>query len=209
MNDMRLIVRSRTDVDAADELIRGCDRFVYAVVRRETAGHETAMQRRGLDDSDLMQIGYIAVWKAARAFDPERGVHFSTLAAVCIHNDLVAALRAASGSCQCDSLSAEIPNRHRYEVTLESFLSAPDDTEREAVDRVVSEEIVKRVRAGLGSIRNRRSRELSCLVVAGVLAGLPQREIAKRVGCSQSYLSRRLVDLRRRAMLQWKAAGDV
>lgn len=50
----------------------------------------------GADDADLVQEGSIGLFSAIRDYDPARGVSFRSYAEVCIHNNVIAAVKRST-----------------------------------------------------------------------------------------------------------------
>ncbi len=70
---------------ALDRLVRATAPLVVSVARR--------YRHRGVELEDLVQEGNVGLVRAARSFDPDRGVRFTTYAVWCIRREIAAALR--------------------------------------------------------------------------------------------------------------------
>src|SRR5438105_526286 len=80
----------RNNVKDRDELIESCRAMVNYYARRLT-------QPNGpLDFEDAIGEGYVGLVRAANSFDPERGINFSTFAAISINGAIIDALRRVS-----------------------------------------------------------------------------------------------------------------
>lgn len=81
-----LILRSRAgDSEAEEQLIIKNSALVRSIAVR--------FRGRGCEDDDLYQIGSVGLLRAARSFDPERGVVFSTYAVPMIIGEIKRFLR--------------------------------------------------------------------------------------------------------------------
>lgn len=79
----------------------GCRACQDALIREHTGLIHTMLQRvehAGVPYAELVQAGRLALWRAVRGFDPERGVRFSTYGSVAIQRALWAAVRQARPS---------------------------------------------------------------------------------------------------------------
>lgn len=142
-----------------------------------------------LDPSDMISIGSIGLLKAIETFRFDKGTQFATYAARCIENEILMAIRAGKKHKACVSLTSPIgADKEGNEITLVDTLEEPDGdvalkVEREACASELRE-IVKKVLD---------EREYTIIKYRYGLDGaevLPQREIAKLLGISRSYISR-------------------
>lgn len=143
--------------------------------------------KRLADDEDMKQEALIGLWRACRAFDPEKGCEFSTLAFPCIKNAILQALRRKGREFEADaSLDAEprsIAMRDAYSTaTLGDIVEDPHALdEHNAID---ANHFLQELPAD--------KRQLVVLK----MQGMTQREIAQGCGISQAEVSRRLKRLR-------------
>ena len=142
-----------------------------------------------LDPSDMISIGSIGLLKAIETFKFDKGTQFATYAARCIENEILMAIRANKKHKACVSLTSAIgSDKEGNEITLVDTLEEPEGdvsikVEKEAC-RAELREIVRRVLD---------EREYTIIKYRYGLDGcdvLPQREIAKLLGISRSYISR-------------------
>src|SRR5439155_1368192 len=84
----------------------------------------------------LESYGYIGLVQAARAYDPARGVAFSTYAYHCIENSIRAQLlRASRREFECLSLDALMGDPEEGNPLVEMIADETVDAERQAIDR--------------------------------------------------------------------------
>jgi RNA polymerase sporulation-specific sigma factor len=142
----------------------------------------------GEDPDDLISIGTIGLIKAVNTYDPAKGTKLATYAAKCIENEILMYLRAAKKSANEVSLFDPIGvDKEGNEVTLLDILGTDPDAVAETVEKGYEYQRIQRHLARLDA-REREVLEMRY----GILGGLrrTQREIARRLGISRSYVSR-------------------
>jgi RNA polymerase sigma factor (sigma-70 family) len=96
----------------------------------------------GIDRDDLESYGYIGLVQAARAYDPSRGVAFSTYAYHCIENTIRAQLqRASRREFDCTSLDAMIGDDEDGTPLAELIPDQTANAETQALDSAEHEAI--------------------------------------------------------------------
>ena len=141
------------------------------------------------DTEDLLSIGTIGLIKAVVTFDPDKSVRLGTYAARCIENELLMHLRAKKKTSREVSLYDPIgTDREGNEIQLFDIIETEeDDAHRKIELKDDIQTLYQRVEAAL-SPRER--------LVLKMRYGLyneeeyTQREIAKQLGISRSYVSR-------------------
>lgn len=136
---------------------------------------------------DLISIGTIGLIKAINTFDVERA-KFSTYASRCIHNEILMCLRSKQKDSVLVSIEQPIgSDKEGNEVTWENYLG----TDPEVVyDEVEAYQERERLRLAVEKLP---SKERTVIIQRYGLNGLEprcQREIAKEMGISRSYVSR-------------------
>ena len=142
----------------------------------------------GVNVEDLVSIGTIGLIKAVNTFKIEKNIKLATYASRCIENEILMYLRRSS--------------RTKGEVSLDEPLNVDWDgnelllsdilgTENDEVYGHIEEEVNRKL---LGYAMNKLSyREKEIVQMRFGLAGgreLTQKEVADRMGISQSYISR-------------------
>ena len=142
-----------------------------------------------LDPSDMISIGYIGLLKAIETFKYDKGTQFATYAARCIENEILMAIRASKKHKVCVSLTAPIgSDKEGNEIALVDTLEEPDG---DVALKVEKEECAAELREIVKNVLDER--EYTIIKYRYGLDGvevLPQREIAKLLGISRSYISR-------------------
>ena len=169
------------DIHARNQLIEHNLRLVAHIVKKYDQG-------KG-DAEDLISIGTIGLIKGIQTFDGQKGVRLATYAARCIENEILMHLRAQKKVKKDVSLHEPIgQDKEGNEVSLLDVLG--DDGEDGIVETIAYRIERDQIYEGLRSL-SRREREI-ILARFGLLQGeeKTQREIAKELGISRSYVSR-------------------
>ncbi len=166
--------------DAREKLISHNMRLVVHIAKKYVDA---------LDPSDMVSIGSIGLLKAIDTFKFDKGTQFATYAARCIENEILMAIRANKKHKVCVSLSASVGmDKDGNEISLVDTLEEPD---MDVATKVEKQECAKQLRDILKKVLDER--EYKIIRYRYGLDGadvLPQREIAKLLGISRSYISR-------------------
>jgi len=142
----------------------------------------------GDDKDDIISIGTIGLIKAINTFDTGKGTKLATYAARCIENEILMHLRATKKNKGEVSLYDPIGiDKEGNEITLVDVLG----TDPELVPDLVQNNV--EFQQMLGRIKYLSKRERKVVEMRfGLLNGIrkTQREIAKMLGISRSYVSR-------------------
>lgn len=142
----------------------------------------------GCTNEDIISIGTIGLIKAVRSFDPEKNIKLATYASRCIENEILMFMRKASQ--HRTEISIDEPLNIDWdgnELLLSDILSSDEESaaeklEHECERRALMDEIARL------SPRERQIMELRFGLNGG--RELTQKEVADRIGISQSYISR-------------------
>ncbi|SDW91188.1 RNA polymerase sporulation sigma factor SigK [Paenibacillus sp. CF384] len=141
------------------------------------------------DTEDLISIGTIGLIKAIESYSPDKGTKLATFAARCIENEILMHFRSKKKSSKDISLNDPIgTDKEGNEISLIDILGTEQDEVLEKVQLSIEKSKIYRNL----DILDAREREV---VVArfGLETGgeeRTQREIAKDLGISRSYVSR-------------------
>ena len=169
------------DTEARNMLIEHNLRLVAHVAKK--------YQSPEYDTDDLISIGIIGLIKAVMTFDSEKNSRLATYAARCIENELLMMLRSRK------KLTREVSMYEKIGIDQEGReLQLMDILESEPVDVVENletEKNIRHLRACLGDVLDEREFQVICERYG--LCGKKektQREIARSLGISRSYVSR-------------------
>lgn len=145
-------------------------------------------ENAGVNVEDLISIGTIGLIKAVNTFNPDKNIKLATYASRCIENEILMYLRRNS--------------RNRAEVSFDEPLNVDWDgnelllsdvlgTESDIVYNHIEEEVNRNL---LGyAMRKLTNREKQIMEMRfGLISGheMTQKEVADKMGISQSYISR-------------------
>ena len=168
------------DIDAKNKLIEHNLRLVAHITKK----YYTA----GCDQDDLISIGTIGLIKAIGTFVPNRGIRLATYASRCIENEILMYFRNLKKTAQDVYISDPIDNdKDGNTLTLIDVIADEGDIEEE-IDTKMK---IEKLRVILNGTLDQRETEIIKLRYG--LNGeneLTQREIAKKLNISRSYVSR-------------------
>lgn len=168
------------DRAARDALIVHNLRLVVYIARK----YETS----GAGIEDLISIGSIGLIKAVETFKADRGIKLATYASRCIENEILMYLRKISGQRAEVSIDEPLNSDSDGNELLLSDVLGSDGSD---VSRNVESEAERTVLMEFVSRLGAREREITELRFG--LCGrreLTQKEVADKLGISQSYISR-------------------
>jgi RNA polymerase sporulation-specific sigma factor len=142
----------------------------------------------GEDVDDLISIGCVGLIKAIDTFDPAKGVRLATYAARCIENEILMHLRNLRKSRTEVSLYDPIGvDREGNEITLLDILGSDADAVPDEVTTGLQWEAVRRY---LSALDPKERLVIETRFGIGQSHRVTQREIARTLGISRSYVSR-------------------
>lgn len=142
----------------------------------------------GVGLEDLISIGTIGLIKAVNTFDPEKKNKLATYASRCIENEVLMYLRHTARSRY--EISLDEPLRRDWDGN-ELLLSDVLGTEGDLVYRRMDEHVEKQLlREALKKLSRREKQIMQLRFGLDGEKELTQKEVADRLGISQSYISR-------------------
>ena len=168
------------DIEARNKLIEHNLRLVAHIAKKYAKNQE--------DGEELISIGTIGLIKGIMSYDGSKGTRLATYAARCIENELLMLMRSNKKSQNDVSLNDPIgTDKEGNQILLVDVMS----TEEEISDIIELKSQVKKLRENMLSELDERER----LIIEkryGLNGEKPltQREIAKNLGISRSYISR-------------------
>jgi RNA polymerase sporulation-specific sigma factor len=143
----------------------------------------------GKEVDDLISIGTVGLIKAIDSFDSSKGTRLATYAARCIENEILMLIRNNKKTKGEVYLQEPIGiDKEGNEISLMDVLSSDDDSIIEVVENKIQ---VKKLYSKIDNCLAQREK-LVIEMRYGLLDGKPktQREIAKLLNISRSYVSR-------------------
>ena len=142
----------------------------------------------GHESDDLISTGTIGLIKAIESFDYHKGTKLATYAARCIENEILMYLRANKTKQNEVSLQDPIgQDKEGNEILRIDVLGSDSDT---IMDEIEHKMEVRKLHSKLSCLKGREKEIIERRY--GLYNGIPetQREIAKKLGISRSYVSR-------------------
>ena len=169
----------RNDMEARNTLIEHNLRLVAHIIKKYYSSVR--------DQDDLISIGTIGLIKAVGTFDYTKGTRFATYASRCIENEILMHFRASKKTAQDVSISDPIDtDKEGNPLTLMDVISE-DDTILDDLDlKINAEKLYRYIRESLDD----REQEIIEWRYGLIGDGLTQREVAKKLNISRSYVSR-------------------
>ena len=168
------------DQRARQTLIEHNLRLVVYIARR--------FENTGINIEDLISIGTIGLIKAVGTYQPARSIKLATYASRCIENEILMYLRKTSS--QKTELSFDEPLNTDWdgkELLLSDVLGTDSDVVMRPIEADADRQMLAEAVAKLSP------RERDIITMRFGLGGgreLTQKEVADRLGISQSYISR-------------------
>ena len=179
--EAELLEKSRNgDDDARNELIEHNLRLVAHIVKK--------YYNTGADQDDMISIGTIGLIKAVSTFNADKGIHLATYASRCIENEILMFFRNQKKTAQDVFISDPIDtDKDGNTLTLIDVIADKSDI----ADEIDTKIKVEKLRVILPVCLTERERLI--IEMRYGLCGreeLTQREIAKKLNISRSYVSR-------------------
>lgn len=168
------------DETARDKLIVHNLRLVVYIAKK--------FESSGVNIEDLISIGTIGLIKSVNTFRPDKNIKLATYASRCIENEILMHLRKISS--QKLEVSFDEPLNVDWDGN-ELMLSDVLGSDGDEIDREIEEDDEKR--RLLKVIATLPAREKTIIDMRFGLGGkeeLTQKEVADKLGISQSYISR-------------------
>lgn len=145
-------------------------------------------ENTGVSLEDLTSIGTIGLIKSIQTYDPDRKIKLATYASRCIENEILMYLRRTVNQKREVSLDEPLgADSDGNELLLSDILG----TEPDEVTRPVEEaEDLRLLREALGRLTKKERLIMTLRFGLGGREPQTQKEVADRLGISQSYVSR-------------------
>lgn len=139
------------------------------------------------ENEDLISIGTIGLIKAINTYNQGKGTKLATYASRCIENEILMHLRSKKNKGEVSLQEPIGVDKEGNEITLFDVLGSDPDAVLNEVELEIAQEKLYKI------IEKLRSREKKVLEMRfGIPAGerKTQKEIARELGISRSYVSR-------------------
>lgn len=176
-----LIASQKGDSNAIELLIEHNLRLVAHIVKKYQSSQE--------EQDDLISIGTIGLIKAVHTYNPEKGKRLGTYAAKCIENELLMYFRARKKLAK--EVSLYDPIRVDKEGNEINLLDIMESDQPGSFEILSQKEDYKKALSLINTVLD--DREIQVLTLRYGLnekKELTQRETAKRLNISRSYVSR-------------------
>ena len=157
----------------------------------------------GVGVEDLISIGTIGLIKAIHTFNREKNIKLATYASRCIENEILMYIRKCAS--HRNDVSIDEPLNVDWdgnELLLSDVLGSDEDSVSRNMERSEDE---KAVRAAVSELSERERHIIELRYGLSGKREYTQKEVADRLGISQSYISRlekRIIERLRREMLR-------
>ena len=189
--EAELIARmGRGDFAVRQTLIEHNLRLVVYLARR--------FENTGINMEDLISIGTIGLIKAINTFRADKNIKLATYASRCIENEILMYLR--KNAAQRTEVSFDEPLSTDWdgkELLLSDVLGTDGDTVMRPIEADVDRKLL---RDAVGKLSSREQDIITLRFGLGGKKEMSQKEVADRMGISQSYISR----LEKRIILRLK-----
>ncbi len=180
MEDYYVNLKDDGDLKAKDILIEHNLRLVVFLAKK--------YENTGVDLEDLVSIGTIGLIKGINTFSKDKNIKLATYASRCIDNEILMYLRKNKRIKSEVSIDASLSfDGEGNELHLEDVLG----TDPDIVTKGIEEETERNLM--INEVMRLRPRDRDIMILRYGLLGhdeLTQKEVAEKLGISQSYISR-------------------
>lgn len=180
MEDYYVSLKDDGDQKAKDILIEHNLRLVVFLAKK--------YENTGIDLEDLVSIGTIGLIKGINTFSKDKNIKLATYASRCIDNEILMHLRKNKKIRTEVSIDASLSlDGEGNELHLEDVLG----TDADIVTRGIEEESDRKIM--INEVMRLKPRDRDIMILRYGLMGhqeLTQKEVAEKLGISQSYISR-------------------
>lgn len=175
-----LLLKEQGDNKATEKLIEHNLRLVAYIAKK--------FDNANIDFEDLISTGAIGLIKAVKTFKLDKNIRLATYASRCIENEILMQIRKTSKIKNDVSLDKPLcEDFDGNQLVLSDIIPSDDDIEVKTVDEPADKALLYQL------IDKLNIREKEIMVLRYGLLGqeeLTQREVALKLGISQSYISR-------------------
>jgi len=168
------------DMDARNILIERNLRLAAHIAKKFSVSVSEA--------DDIISVGTVGLIKAIDSFRPECGTRFATYAVRCLQNEILMYFRSQKKHLADTSINDVLDiDKDGNPLTYMDILSVDDDI----AERIDTKIKIERLMKCIDEVLNVREKQIIFMRYAlGFSKPMTQREIAKKLGISRSYVSR-------------------
>ena len=180
MEEYYVSLKDDGDIFAKDKLIEHNLRLVVFLAKK--------YENTGVDLEDLISIGTIGLIKGINTFSSNKNIKLATYASRCIDNEILMFLRKnkkIKGEVSIDQALSYDGDGN--ELHLEDVLGTDSDIVTRGIEDRADQKII------LNEVMHLKPRDRDIMILRYGLLGnkeLTQKEVAEKLGISQSYISR-------------------
>lgn len=168
------------DVEAKNTLIERNLRLVVYIAKK--------FENSGINIEDLISIGTIGLMKAVNSFNLDKNIKLATYASRCIENEILMFLRKNNKIKTEISIDEPInTDSEGNDLSLADILGTDNDSIFKSIEESDNKKVL------IGAIKKLKTREKTIMQLRYGFDGideLTQKEVADKLGISQSYISR-------------------
>ena len=194
-------LKGKEELEALEALERGNEQAKQQLIERNlrlVVYISRRFENTGVDLEDLISIGTIGLIKAISTYRLDKNIKLATYASRCIENEILMHIRKIAGQKTEVSLDEPINTDHDgNELLLSDVLGTDEDV----ILRPLEDDVdIKVLRQALYQLPDREREIVAMRFGLEGRKELTQKEVAQKLGISQSYISR----LEKRIMLRLK-----
>ena len=178
--DYYVELKEKGDMSAKDKLIEHNLRLVVFLSKK--------YENTGVDLEDLVSIGSIGLIKAINTFSKDKNIKLATYASRCIDNEILMYLRKNKKIKSEVSIDQALSlDSDGNELHLEDIIGTPKDEVTKNIEEKRDKELM------INEILSLKPRDREIMILRYGLLGhdeYTQKEVAEKLGISQSYISR-------------------
>ena len=194
-------LKGKDELDALEALEQGDEAAKQLLIERNlrlVVYISRRFENTGVNLEDLISIGTIGLIKAISTYRLDKNIKLATYASRCIENEILMYIRKIAG--QKAEVSLDEPINTDYDGN-ELLLSDVLGTEEDVILRPLEDDVdIKVLRQALIELPDREREIVAMRYGLWGRKELTQKEVAEKLGISQSYISR----LEKRIMLRLK-----
>ena len=184
-------LKGKDELDALEALEQGSEQAKQLLIERNlrlVVYISRRFENTGVNLEDLISIGTIGLIKAISTYRLDKNIKLATYASRCIENEILMYIRKIAG--QKAEVSLDEPINTDYDGN-ELLLSDVLGTEEDVILRPLEDDVdIKVLRQALRQLPDREREIVAMRFGLEGYKELTQKEVAQKMGISQSYISR-------------------